>query len=110
MRWSRDTDYHGSRTYALDPLPPERRSPKKFWTSLAVALRRAVMRRPRPCAAPETLVVVHGHERHFSILGVEMPATETSQLHRINWAFPLQEGFDGGVVGPPPHTERSTRL
>jgi hypothetical protein len=98
MKWGRDTDYHGSRTYALDPPPNEVHSKGTLWTRLEVAARRLTARlRSRSSAAAATAVLVHGQERHFSLLGAKLPAAGISQPQPVDWPFPLQKRFDGRV-------------
>jgi hypothetical protein len=107
MKWSGNTDYHGSRIYALDPPPKERRSTGKMWTRLALAARRLAERlRSRSSAVPATVVLVHGRERHFSLLGAKLPAIGISGSRAVDWPFPLQKR-SGGRVHLRPHDNES---
>jgi hypothetical protein len=65
---------------------------------LGLAARRLAERlSSRSPAAPETMVLVHGPERHFSLLGAKLPATGISPSEPADWPFPLQKRSEGRI-------------
>jgi len=70
MKLGRQIDYHGSRAYAPDrPSSGEDSWLKRLaaWTKRKLEL----VLRPGAEQAAETIWLVHGEERHFSLLGAE---------------------------------------
>lgn len=74
MKLGSQTDYHGSRAYAPDPpSSTERNWIKRHADRLAVWAKQKfeLLLRPGAEQAAETVWLVHGTERHFSVLGSE---------------------------------------
>jgi hypothetical protein len=74
MKFSGQTDYHGSRAYAPElPSTAGASWVKRLAVRLAAWAKQAFESSLRPGAdqAVETIWLVHGNERHFSILGSE---------------------------------------
>ena len=75
MKLGGQTDYHGSRTYAPEPASTTQGSWAKrlggrfaAWTKHKLEL----LLGPGADQAAETIWLVHGEERHFSVLGSEL--------------------------------------
>lgn len=74
MKLGRQMDYHGSRAYATDrPSSAEGSWLKRLGGRLAAWTKQKLelVLRPGAGQAAETMWLVHGKERHFSLLGVE---------------------------------------
>ena len=72
MKLGGHMDYHGSRAYAPEPASAAAGSwVKRFGGRLATWMRQKLELVLRPGAeqAAETVWLVHGNERHFSLLG-----------------------------------------
>ncbi len=75
MKLSGQMDYHGSRAYASDlPAATMGSRVRRFGGGLAAWARQKLELLLRPGAeqAAETLWLVHGTERHFSVLGSDL--------------------------------------
>jgi len=74
MKLGGQTDYHGYRTYAPEPaFATEGSWAKRLGGRLAAWTKRKLelLLRPGADQAAETIWLVHGEERHFSVLGSE---------------------------------------
>ena len=71
MKLGGQMDYHGSRPYASDLTSTERNWIKQRAAGLATWAKRKLELLLRPSAeqAAKTMWLVHGDERHFSLLG-----------------------------------------
>jgi hypothetical protein len=92
MKLGGHMDYHGSRAYAPEPTATEGSWVKRLGGRLAAWTKQKLELVLRPGAeqAAESIWLVHGNERHFSLLG----AGRDRQRRRAVAPCPFPEGED----------------